>query len=288
MHNPPWAPGLTHAVHPDAFTSQHSSSVGAESPALSSLDHLAVAVPRGVASIAAEWYCDVLGLEPSREEGASIELDELSLRVVQSRAESGGQAVRIVLVEPSGGKDAKIDHFLAANGGVAGVQHVALGATDIYAAAQRARNLMVAVPERCGACARRGCWSGGADLFLSYCDIWTSCLSAIPGCVLDHRPPPHPNSPKKHSQYYEARATEWGAGRGFTDAAWWERLRDHGLLVDGADVGHHLLQTFSQPLPHVFFEFIARHGDRDGFGKGNVAALYDAQVVSDVPLAAQG
>jgi len=55
----------------------------------------------------------------------------------------------------------------------------------------------------------------------------------------------------------------------------WDRLREHGILIDKDDDGY-LLQIFSQPIqdrPTLFFEVIERHGSR-GFGVGNFKALF--------------
>jgi 4-hydroxyphenylpyruvate dioxygenase len=54
-------------------------------------------------------------------------------------------------------------------------------------------------------------------------------------------------------------------------------LQARGILLDGDTGGgapRLLLQIFSKPvLGHVFFEFIQREGD-EGFGEGNVTALF--------------
>ncbi len=55
----------------------------------------------------------------------------------------------------------------------------------------------------------------------------------------------------------------------------WDKLQDHGILIDKDDDGY-LLQIFTAPVqdrPTLFFEVIERHGSR-GFGIGNFKALF--------------
>jgi 4-hydroxyphenylpyruvate dioxygenase len=60
-----------------------------------------------------------------------------------------------------------------------------------------------------------------------------------------------------------------------------ERMRKHGILIDGEGVldggeTKVLLQIFSQTvIGPIFFEFIQRKGD-DGFGEGNFRALFES------------
>lgn len=60
-----------------------------------------------------------------------------------------------------------------------------------------------------------------------------------------------------------------------------ERMRKHGILIDGEGVVHGgetriLLQIFSKTvIGPIFFEFIERKGD-DGFGEGNFKALFES------------
>ena len=63
-----------------------------------------------------------------------------------------------------------------------------------------------------------------------------------------------------------------------------ERMRQHGILIDGEGVVEEngetrerlLLQIFSKTMiGPIFFEFIQRKGD-DGFGEGNFKALFEA------------
>ena len=64
-----------------------------------------------------------------------------------------------------------------------------------------------------------------------------------------------------------------------------ERLRRHGILIDGEGVTYAegreaetriLLQIFSKTvIGPIFFEFIQRKGD-DGFGEGNFRALFES------------
>jgi 4-hydroxyphenylpyruvate dioxygenase len=60
-----------------------------------------------------------------------------------------------------------------------------------------------------------------------------------------------------------------------------ERMRKHGILIDGEGVVDGgatkiLLQVFSKAvMGPIFFEFIQRKGD-DGFGEGNFKALFES------------
>ena len=60
-----------------------------------------------------------------------------------------------------------------------------------------------------------------------------------------------------------------------------ERMKRHGILIDGEGVVHGgetriLLQIFSKTvIGPIFFEFIQRKGD-DGFGEGNFKALFES------------
>ena len=60
-----------------------------------------------------------------------------------------------------------------------------------------------------------------------------------------------------------------------------ERMSKHGILIDGEGVVDGgatkiLLQVFSKAvIGPIFFEFIQRKGD-DGFGEGNVKALFES------------
>ena len=60
-----------------------------------------------------------------------------------------------------------------------------------------------------------------------------------------------------------------------------ERMRQHGILIDGEGVvdggeTRILLQVFSKTvIGPIFFEFIQRKGD-DGFGEGNFKALFES------------
>ncbi len=57
----------------------------------------------------------------------------------------------------------------------------------------------------------------------------------------------------------------------------WDRLEEHGILVDRDEQGH-LLQLFTEPVqdrPTLFFELIQREG-ATGFGAGNFGALFAA------------
>ena len=67
--------------------------------------------------------------------------------------------------------------------------------------------------------------------------------------------------------------------RGHTEPI--ERMRKHGILIDGEGVVNGgatkiLLQVFSKTvIGPIFFEFIQRKGD-DGFGEGNFKALFES------------
>lgn len=55
-------------------------------------------------------------------------------------------------------------------------------------------------------------------------------------------------------------------------------LREQNILVDG-DERAYLMQIFTKPVqsrPTFFFEIIQRKGGADGFGSGNIRALFDA------------
>jgi 4-hydroxyphenylpyruvate dioxygenase len=55
-----------------------------------------------------------------------------------------------------------------------------------------------------------------------------------------------------------------------------ERLKDLGILIDGAPGGGLLLQIFTKTvIGPIFFEIIQRMGD-EGFGEGNFQALFEA------------
>jgi 4-hydroxyphenylpyruvate dioxygenase len=55
-----------------------------------------------------------------------------------------------------------------------------------------------------------------------------------------------------------------------------ERLKDLGILIDGAPGGGLLLQIFTKTvIGPIFFEIIQRRGD-EGFGEGNFQALFEA------------
>jgi 4-hydroxyphenylpyruvate dioxygenase len=60
-----------------------------------------------------------------------------------------------------------------------------------------------------------------------------------------------------------------------------ERMKQHGILIDGEGVVHGgatkiLLQVFSKTvIGPIFFEFIQRKGD-EGFGEGNFKALFES------------
>jgi 4-hydroxyphenylpyruvate dioxygenase len=68
-----------------------------------------------------------------------------------------------------------------------------------------------------------------------------------------------------------------------------ERLRKHGILIDGEGVvdggeTRILLQIFSKTVVGpIFFEFIQRKGD-DGFGEGNFKALFESIEAEQVRL----
>lgn len=53
-------------------------------------------------------------------------------------------------------------------------------------------------------------------------------------------------------------------------------LKSRGILLDGADARHLLLQIFTETeVGPIFFEIISRKGD-DGFGEGNFKALFES------------
>lgn len=55
-------------------------------------------------------------------------------------------------------------------------------------------------------------------------------------------------------------------------------LQKHGILCDHEGDGY-LLQLFTRPVadrPTFFFEFIQRHGNSQGFGKGNFQSLFES------------
>ncbi|NBC97248.1 MAG: 4-hydroxyphenylpyruvate dioxygenase [Deinococcus-Thermus bacterium] len=55
-----------------------------------------------------------------------------------------------------------------------------------------------------------------------------------------------------------------------------ERLKQHGILIDGSPGGGLLLQIFTQTvIGPIFFEIIQRKGD-EGFGEGNFRALFES------------
>ena len=54
------------------------------------------------------------------------------------------------------------------------------------------------------------------------------------------------------------------------------RLKELGILIDGAPGGGLLLQIFTKTvIGPIFFEIIQRKGD-EGFGEGNFQALFEA------------
>jgi 4-hydroxyphenylpyruvate dioxygenase len=74
--------------------------------------------------------------------------------------------------------------------------------------------------------------------------------------------------------YYDEARARMGP---IADELPWERLAEHGILVDRDEEGH-LLQIFTECVtdrPTVFFEIIQREGAR-GFGEGNFKALFEA------------
>ena len=83
--------------------------------------------------------------------------------------------------------------------------------------------------------------------------------------------------------YYDAAPARL-AEAGVTEIAEdWDELREHGILIDGAD-GKYLLQIFmleaakvydQQPAGPFFIELIQRRGDQ-GFGGGNFRALFES------------
>ncbi len=55
-----------------------------------------------------------------------------------------------------------------------------------------------------------------------------------------------------------------------------DELKPRGILLDGSDSGHLLLQIFTETeIGPIFFEIISRKGD-DGFGEGNFKALFES------------
>lgn len=55
-----------------------------------------------------------------------------------------------------------------------------------------------------------------------------------------------------------------------------QRMQKNGILMDGSDNKHLLLQIFTEPsVGPIFFEIIQRKGD-DGFGEGNFKALFES------------
>ncbi|MDZ4723785.1 MAG: 4-hydroxyphenylpyruvate dioxygenase [candidate division Zixibacteria bacterium] len=57
-----------------------------------------------------------------------------------------------------------------------------------------------------------------------------------------------------------------------------DELQRMGILCD-IEGGGYLLQLFTKPIcdrPTFFFEFIQRHGDSQGFGKGNFQSLFES------------
>lgn len=55
-----------------------------------------------------------------------------------------------------------------------------------------------------------------------------------------------------------------------------ERMKYNGILMDGSDNKHLLLQIFTETvIGPIFFEIIQRKGD-DGFGEGNFTALFES------------
>ena len=55
-----------------------------------------------------------------------------------------------------------------------------------------------------------------------------------------------------------------------------KRMQSNGILMDGSDNKHLLLQIFTETvIGPIFFEIIQRKGD-DGFGEGNFTALFES------------
>jgi 4-hydroxyphenylpyruvate dioxygenase len=186
------------------------------------IDHLTHNVRRGNMDTWYEFYSRIFNFRQIRFFNIEGKLTGLHSRALTSPCGK----IRIPINESADDKS-QIEEYLKAYKGE-GIQHIAVGAHDIY--------------EATDAIAARG-------------------IEFMPG-------PP--------AVYYERSRARV---KGHTEPI--ERMRKHGILIDGEGVVNGgttrvLLQIFSKTvIGPIFFEFIQRKGD-DGFGEGNFRALFES------------
>ena len=186
------------------------------------LDHLTHNVHRGNMDRWWAFYRELFGFRQIHFFDIEGKLTGLVSRAITSPCNK----IRIPLNESTDDRS-QIESYLRDYRGE-GIQHVAVGTDDIYAATDR---------------------------------LADNGLAFMPG------PPP---------AYYERSRTRVA---GHEEPI--ERLRRHGILIDGEGVVEGgttkiLLQIFSKTvIGPIFFEFIQRKGD-EGFGEGNFRALFES------------
>jgi len=186
------------------------------------LDHLTHNVFRGNMDKWFGFYCKLFNFREIRFFDIQGKYTGLFSRALTSPC----GRIRIPVNEDRGETGQIVSYLKKYNG--EGIQHIAVGARDIYAATDA---------------------------------IYDRGIRFMPG----------PNA-----AYYEA-----SKARVHDHEEPLERLRKHGILIDGEGVvdggeTRILLQIFSKTvIGPIFFEFIERKGD-DGFGEGNFKALFES------------